>query len=93
MAYYAYKKSLNGQKSPVIAGFTGEQRFFIAWAQGWKTLMRDAYLKRMIATNPHSPGNFRAIGPLSNMPEFYEAFGVKEGDGMYRPVEKRVNIW
>lgn len=93
MAYYAYQKSLNGKKSPVMAGFTGEQRFFLAWVQGWKTLMRDASLKQMIATNPHSPGNFRAIGPLSNMQEFYDAFGVKEGDGMYRPAAKRVNIW
>jgi putative endopeptidase len=93
MAYYAYKKSLNGQKSPVMAGYTGEQRFFISWAQGWKTLMRDAYLKQMIATNPHSPGNFRAVGPLSNMPEFYEAFNIKEGDGMFIPITKRVNIW
>lgn len=93
MAYYAYKKSLNGQKSPVMAGFTGEQRFFLAWVQGWKTLARDAYLKQMIATNPHSPGNFRAIGPLSNMPEFYEAFGVKEGDKMFIPADKRVSIW
>lgn len=93
MAYYAYQKSLNGKKSPVMVGFTGEQRFFLAWVQGWKTLMRDAYLKQMIATNPHSPGNFRAVGPLSNMQEFYDAFGVKEGDGMFRPVAKRVNIW
>jgi putative endopeptidase len=93
MAYYAYKKSLNGQKSPVIAGFTGEQRFFLAWVQGWKTLARDAYLKQMIATNPHSPGNFRAVGPLSNMPEFYEAFDVKEGDKMFIPADKRVSIW
>lgn len=93
MAYYAYQKSLNGKKSPVMAGFTGEQRFFLAWVQGWKTLMRDAALKQQIATNPHSPGNFRAIGPLSNMQEFYDAFGVKEGDGMYRPATKRVNIW
>ena len=93
MSYYAYKKSLNGAKSPVIAGFTGEQRFFISWAQGWKTLIRDAALKQQVATNPHAPGNFRAMAPLSNMVEFYEAFGVKEGDGMYRPAEKRVNIW
>ena len=93
MSYYAYKKSLNGAKSPIMAGFTGEQRFFIAWAQGWKTLIRDASLKQQIATNPHSPGNFRAIAPLSNMTEFYEAFSVKEGDGMYRPADKRVNIW
>lgn len=93
MAYYAYQKSLNGKKSPVMAGFTGEQRFFLAWVQGWKTLMRDASLKQLIATNPHAPGNFRAIAPLSNMQEFYDAFGVKEGDGMYRPADKRVNIW
>lgn len=93
MAYYAYQKSLNGKKSPVISGFTGEQIFFLAWVQGWKTLMRDASLKQQIATNPHAPGNFRAIGPLSNMQEFYDAFGVKEGDGMYRPAAKRVNIW
>jgi putative endopeptidase len=93
MAYYAYQKSLNGKKSPVMVGFTGEQRFFLAWVQGWKTLMRDAYLKQMIATNPHSPGNFRAVAPLSIMQEFYDAFGVKEGDGMFRPVAKRVNIW
>ncbi len=93
MAYYAYKKSLNGKKSPVIVGFTGEQRFFLAWVQGWKTLIRDASLKQLIATNPHAPGNFRAFGPLSNMQEFYDAFDVKEGDGMYRPLNKRVSIW
>ncbi|MBS1638149.1 MAG: M13 family metallopeptidase [Bacteroidetes bacterium] len=93
MSYYAYKKSLNGKKSPVMAGFTGEQRFFLAWAQGWKTLMRDAYLKQMVATNPHAPGNFRAFAPLTNMTEFYDAFGVKEGDGMWKPADKRVNIW
>jgi len=92
MAYYAYQKSLNGKKSPVMAGFTGEQRFFIAWVQGWKTLIRDASLKQLIATNPHAPGNFRAIAPLSNMQEFYDAFGVKEGDGMYRPAAKRATI-
>ena len=93
MAYYAYKKSLSGAKSQIISGYTGEQRFFISWAQGWKILMRDAALKQLVATNPHSPGNFRAIAPLSNMIEFYEAFGIKEGDGMFRPANKRVNIW
>lgn len=55
--------------------------------------MRDNYLKQMVATNPHSPTNFRAMGPPSNMPEFYEAFGVKEGDAMYRKKESRVEIW
>ena len=93
MAYYAYKRSLNGKNSEVRDGFTGEQRFFISWAQGWKTKMRDSYLKQMVATNPHSPARFRAMGPLTNMPEFYEAFGVKDGDKMYKPKEDRVEIW
>ena len=93
MSYYAYKISLKGKKSPVIDGFTGEQRFFIAWAQGWKTLSRPEALKQMIATNPHSPGNFRVLGPLSNMKEFYEAFNVKETDKMYRSADKRAEVW
>ncbi len=93
MAYYAYKKYLNGKTSPVIDGYTGEQRFFISWAQGWKSLLRDEALKQRLATDPHSPGQFRGNGPLSNMKEFYEAFGVKPGDGMYRSDEKRIEIW
>lgn len=93
MTYYAYKKYLNGAKSPVIDGFTGEQRFFIAWAQAWKIMMRPEFLKQMVATNPHSPGNFRANGPLSNMKEFYEAFDVKEGNKMYKPADKRAEVW
>jgi len=93
MAYYAYKKSLNGKPSPVMAGFTGEQRFFIAWAQGWKSLSRPEALKQLIATNPHAPGEFRGFAPLTNLTEFYEAFGVKEGDKMYRPADKRAEIW
>ena len=93
MSYYAYEHSLKGKKSPVIDGFTGEQRFFIAWAQGWKNLARPEALKQLIATNPHSPGNFRANGPMSNMKEFYEAFGVKETNKMYRPADKRAEVW
>jgi putative endopeptidase len=93
MAYYAYKKSLNGKPSPMMDGYTGEQRFFISWAQGWKSLMRDEAMKQRLATDPHSPGMFRGNGPLSNMKEFYEAFDVKPGDGMYRADDKRVDIW
>lgn len=93
MAYYAYKKSLNGKKSPVMAGFTGEQRFFMAWAQGWKNLARDAAEKQLLATDPHAPGKFRGFAPLTNMPEFYEAFNIKETDPMYRKPEVRVEIW
>ncbi len=93
MSYYAYQLSLKGKKSTVIDGFTGEQRFFIAWAQGWKTLYRPEALKQQIATNPHSPGNFRANGPMSNMKEFYDAFGVKETNKMFRAADKRAEIW
>ncbi len=93
MAYNAYKKSLNGKKSMVIAGFTGEQRFFIAWCQGWKSMTRDEELKRLITVDFHSPGYFRAWAPLTNLKEFYDAFGVKPGDKMYTAPEKRVEIW
>lgn len=93
MGYYAYKKSLKGQKSKVIAGYTGEQRLFIAWCQGWKTYCRDAELKRLITIDFHSPGYFRAWAPLTNMKEFYETFDVKPGDKLYVAPEKRIEIW
>ncbi len=94
IAYYAFKKSLEGKPVPEkIDGFTAEQRFFMAWAQGWRVNMRPAFLKNMIQTNPHSPGNFRANAAPSNMQEFYDAFGVKPGDKMYRAKEDRVEIW
>ncbi len=94
IAYYALKKSMEGKPAAgKIDGFTPEQRFFMSWAQGWRINMRDAYLRNMIQTNPHSPGNFRANVPLSNMPEFYDAFGVKEGDKMFRPKADRAEIW
>jgi predicted metalloendopeptidase len=93
MAYYAYKKSLAGTRSKVMGGFTGEQRFFIAWAQGWKSKVRDEELKRLLAIDYHSPAYFRAFAPLSNLQEFYEAFQVKPGDKMYVDPAKRVEIW
>lgn len=94
ISYYAFKKSLEGKPAPEkIDGFTAEQRFFLAWAQGWRGNMRAEYLKNMVQTNPHSPGNFRVNGPPSNMQEFYDAFGVKEGDKMYRPKAERAEIW
>jgi len=93
MAYYAYKKSLKGGKSKIMGGYTGEQRFFIAWAQGWKSITRDEELKRLLTIDYHSPAYFRAFAPLTNMKEFHEAFGVKPGDKMYNPDEQRVEIW
>ncbi|HTL82487.1 MAG TPA: M13 family metallopeptidase [Bacteroidia bacterium] len=94
IAYYAYKKSLEGKPAPEkINGFTGEQRFFISWAQGWRNSQRTQALINQVKTNPHSPAKFRVLGPLSNLSEFYDAFGVKEGDKMYRKPEDRVLIW
>lgn len=77
----------------LIDGYTPEQRLFISWATIWRTMIRDEALVNLIKTDPHSPGYYRAIGPLSNMETFYEAFDVKEGDGMYRSDEERVYIW
>ncbi|HLG02759.1 MAG TPA: M13 family metallopeptidase [Bacteroidia bacterium] len=94
IAYYAYKRSLEGKPAPAkIDGFSGEQRFFISWAQGWRNSQRPNALINMVKTNPHSPAKFRVLGPLSNMPEFYTAFEVKEGDKMYRKQEERIEIW
>ena len=91
-AYDAYRASLNGEEAPVIDGFTGDQRFFIAYAQAWATKMREAALRQNIATNGHAPGNFRAL-TVRNLDAWYDAFDVKEGDELYLPPEKRVRIW
>lgn len=93
IAYKAYKASLNGKEAPVIDGLTGDQRFFMGYAQIWRSKMVEKTMRNRVATDPHSPGEFRALGSLSNMPEFYEAFGLKEGDAMYIAPEKRVKIW
>ncbi len=82
----------NGKPEP-IDGLSAEKRFFMSWGTIWRTKMRDEELQNRIKTDPHSPGNFRANGPLSNLPAFYEAFGVKEGDAMFRTEEERVKIW
>lgn len=76
-----------------IDGFTAEQRFFMSWATVWRTLTRDEELRNRIKTDPHSPGMVRATQPLINIDAFYEAFDLKEGDGMFVPVEERVRIW
>lgn len=94
MSYYAYQRSLKGKSKPAaIDGFTGEQRFFISWAQAWRNHARAKSLINMVKTDPHSPAKFRVLGPLSNMKEFYEAFNVQPGDKMYRAPENRAEIW
>ncbi|TYK64422.1 M13 family metallopeptidase [Colwellia echini] len=93
IAYKAYQDSLNGKEAPIIDGLTGDQRFFMGYAQVWRTKMVEKSLRNRVATDSHSPAEFRALGTLSNMNEFYEAFDVKEGDAMYIAPEKRVKIW
>ncbi|MCU6432811.1 M13 family metallopeptidase [Undibacterium sp. Jales W-56] len=93
IAFKAYKLSLNGKEAPVIDGLTGDQRFYMGFAQVWRSKMRDAQQIVQVKTDPHSPGQFRANGTMVNQPGFYEAFGVKEGDKMYLAPEKRVIIW
>jgi putative endopeptidase len=91
-AYDAYRASLNGKEAPVIDGFTGDQRFFIAYAQAWASKYREAQLRQRIATDGHAPGHFRAL-TVRNLDAWYDAFGVKEGDALYLPPEQRVRIW
>lgn len=93
MAYHAYKLSLNGEEAPIINGYTGDQRFFMSWAQVWKRVQREEALKNQIATDPHSPAQFRVNGVVRNMDEWYEAFDVTEGDDLYLPPDERVRIW
>ena len=93
MAYTAYKLSLKGQPAPVIDGFTGDQRFFLSFAQVWRGKMRDDALRQLMLTNPHSPAGARGSYPERNMDAWYEAFDVKPGDKMYLKPEERVHIW
>ena len=93
IAYRAYKTSLNGLEAPIIDSLTGDQRFFMGYAQIWRAKIVEKSARNRVATDPHSPAEFRALGSLSNMNEFYQAFDVKEGDAMYIAPEKRVKIW
>jgi len=93
IAYAAYKRSLHGAQAPVIDGFSGDQRFFIGWAQVWKRKYRDDALRQRLLTDPHSPSAFRADGVPINVPAFYSAFHVKKGDKMYKAPDERITIW
>lgn len=94
VAYSGLQKFYSKHGRPdLIDGFTGEQRFFLSWATIWRTKIRDEALKTQIATDPHAPGQYRAIGPLVNMPEFYRAFDVSQKNLLYRDENSRVRIW
>ncbi|MET3120225.1 putative endopeptidase [Undibacterium sp. GrIS 1.8] len=93
IAYKAYHLSLGGKPAPVIGGLTGDQRFFMGFAQVWRGKMREASTIVQLKTDPHSPGEIRANGSLRNMGPFYKAYDLKEGDKMYLAPAERVSIW
>ena len=80
-------------KAPVIDGVTGDQRFFLAYAQAWRMKYREDLLRKSLASNPHSPPNYRVNGVVRNVDAWYRAFGVKPGDALYLPPDQRVHIW
>jgi endothelin-converting enzyme/putative endopeptidase len=92
-AYRKYVAEKQGGKAPVLDGFTGDQRFFLAWGQLWRELSADAEMRRRVLSDPHSPGEFRANGIVRNVDAWYQAFGVKPGDRLYLPPDQRVKIW
>jgi putative endopeptidase len=93
LAYYAYTRTNEFKSGKSINGYTPAQRFFISFAQIWKINYTDGELKNRLQNDPHSPGMYRVNGPLMNTPEFFEAFGVKEGDAMRNPKGKMIVIW
>jgi putative endopeptidase len=93
MAYHAYHLSLQGKPAPVIDGLTGDQRFFLSWAQVWRAKYREGALREQVMSDPHSPAIFRVNGPLPNIDAWYSAFNVHPGDKLYIKPEDRVSIW
>ena len=93
LGYAALQKALAGQPRPLIDGFTPEQRFFLSYASIWRIVFRPETLRLQVNTDPHSPGEFRVRGPLSNFDEFFTAFAVPEGAPMRRPVAEQVKVW
>ena len=93
IALKAYHSSLGGKQAPVLDGLTGDQRFFLAFAQVWRAKYRDGQMRQQVLSNPHSPPHFRVVGPTRNIDGWYEAFDVKPGDKMYLPPDQRVKLW
>ena len=93
IGFKAYKLALKGAPAPVIDGLTGEQRFFLSWAQAWRGKVRAEELRRRIATDPHSPYEFRCNAIVANLSDFYDAFEVTEGDKLWLEESQRVEIW
>ncbi len=93
LAYKAYKMSLNGKEAPVIDGLTGDQRFFLSWAQVWRAKYRDEATRQQLTTDPHSPPYYRVNGIVRNFDEWYDAFDIGPDNALYLPPEERIHIW
>jgi putative endopeptidase len=93
IALRAYHDNLKGQDAPVLDGLTGDQRFFLSFAQVWRMKERDDALRNQVMSDVHSPAVFRVNGQLPNLDAWYTAFGVKPGDKLYVPPDQRVRIW
>jgi len=93
MAYSAFKKTPQGKSNKKIDGFSPDQRFFLSWAQIWRSNSLPETSAQLVLVDPHSPGEFRTNGIVVHLDAFYKAFDVKEGDKMYLPEDKRIRIW
>ena len=93
IAYAAFKKTPQGKSNTKIDGFTPDQRFFLSWAQVWRSNILPESASQRILTDPHSPGMHRANGPVVNMDSWYKAFDVQPGDDLYKPEDERISIW
>jgi putative endopeptidase len=93
IALDAYHRSLNGAAAPMIDGFSGDQRFYLGWAQAWRGKPREDFIRNQVVSDPHSPRFFRVIGPLRNLDAWYGAFDVKPQDKYYLEPDQRVRIW
>ena len=88
-----YLIAQGGKPAPVLSGFTGDQRFYIAYGQSWREIWTDGRTRQIVLSNPHSPAKFRVNGVVRNDDGWYAAFDVKPGDAMYLPPESRVRLW
>jgi len=93
VAYHAYTISRGGSEAAVLDGLSGDQRFFLGWAQAWRALIRDAALRTQVLSDPHSPSVYRCNGTVRNMDAWYAAFNVQPGEALYLAPADRVTIW
>ena len=93
ISYAAYRRSLGGKEAPVIDGLTGDQRFFIGWAQVWRSKRRIDDIKNRLLVDPHPPAEYRVNGTVRNVPAFFSAFEVEPSDKMFTPPDRHVKIW